>query len=121
MHLNLDAACGLVGQALGDTPYLVGSALQTDKWRDVDIRVIMDDEKYEALFGTNGPSLSNAFCVLLHTAVSEWLSKQSGLPVDFQVQKRSKVRKEDWDRPRMALGWYSTVAKDAPPWHGRED
>ena len=36
-----------VWNAFGDCPYLVGSALENKTgWRDVDVRIILDDEEY---------------------------------------------------------------------------
>jgi hypothetical protein len=35
--------------------YLVGSALERPDWRDIDVRMIMDDEAFVALFPDAGP------------------------------------------------------------------
>jgi hypothetical protein len=70
--------------------YIVGSALERPNWRDVDVRMIMDDED----FAKNFPDAEqhpehDAKWLLLTVAISEWLSKQSGLPVDFQFQAQT--------------------------------
>ena len=38
--LMLDEFASLVWDAFGDCPYLVGSALDTTDWRDVDVRLL---------------------------------------------------------------------------------
>ena len=112
-HLKLDAACILIYRAFGETPWLVGSSLNTCDYRDVDVRLILDDDKYERLFGKTS-SLSNAYWVLSTMAISEYLKNATGLPIDFQIQKRSKIKKEDWEKPRFALGCH--VNTEHPPW-----
>ena len=38
-------------QAFGSICYLVGSATKRPDFRDVDVRMILDDEEFHALFG----------------------------------------------------------------------
>jgi len=45
----LSQACIPLVQAF-DVPYLVGSSLQRPDFRDVDVRLILPDEEYDALF-----------------------------------------------------------------------
>ena len=111
-HMNLTAACMIVEAALQDTPYLVGSAAISREFRDVDVRVILDDEKFETLFG-DGVSL-DPFWMLFCIAVSSYLKQQTGLPVDFQVQKRSRVKEEDLKKPRHPLSMGVTMMH--PKW-----
>lgn len=86
------------------TPYLVGSALTTKDYRDVDIRVLLDAEAWAALF----PMLQDAdprdakwsgVCA----AFSIWGQKVTGLPIDFQLQPQDKAN-EWFDGRRHALG-----------------
>jgi hypothetical protein len=103
---SLGLACHLVGRALGETCYLVGSVNERPDFRDVDVRVIMDDAKYAALFGAGGNGEVHVFWSLFCTATSEYLAKRTGLRIDFQVQKRSAVAEADWDKVRLPLGIY---------------
>ena len=118
--LRLDAACLIVSEALGATCWLVGSATMGREYRDVDVRVILEDVQFEALFGACPPSLSPLRC-LMGASISTYLREQTGLPVDFQIQKRSAVKEADWSKPRVAMGWMTTQ-KDSdgnwigPPW-----
>lgn len=89
--------------------YLVGSVSERRDWRDVDVRMIMNDDIFEKLFPDAGQDTSasggaadamwSAFCV----SVSAYLSQQSGLPVDFQVQPQGPAN-EKHKKPRNALG-----------------
>lgn len=65
--------------------YLVGTALMSADWRDVDVRMIMADDEFDATF--SNPLLWEAFCL---TATS-WLRSQTGLPIDFQVQRMTEA------------------------------
>ena len=84
--------------------YIVGSVLERQDWRDVDIRFIMQDE----LFAETFPDAEDNWefdpkWLLLTTAISEWLSKRTGLPVDFQFQPQTHAN-ERHKGPRSAIG-----------------
>ena len=101
-HMNLMAACLIVESALHETCYMVGSATDSREFRDVDVRVIMNDDKFDMLFGkTEGNT--EPFWSLFCMAVSAWLRDRTGLPVDFQVQRRSLVKESDWEKERDPL------------------
>lgn len=81
--IRLDHACSVVTDAFdGNCPMHVGSSTQHAGWRDVDVRLILPDEEYDALFADRAHLWS-----LLCLSTSEYLSQVSGLPVDFQVQR----------------------------------
>lgn len=54
--------------------YLVGTVMSSPDWRDVDVRMIMADDEFDATFGN--PLLWETFCL---TATS-WLRSETGLP-----------------------------------------
>lgn len=55
---ELNAACQLINKAFDDFGcYHVGSSLDRRDYRDVDVRYIMSDEKFSALFGEEMPIL----------------------------------------------------------------
>ena len=116
-YMTLAAALMVVKEAFQETPYLVGSANETRDYRDIDVRVIMNNDKFDALFGSwNG---MKPFQTLVTIAVSAWLTRVTGLPVDFQVQRRSGVKKSDWDKVREPLQIY--CGEDAwPAWQTGE-
>jgi hypothetical protein len=95
-----------VWHAFGTPPYLVGSALAGKVWRDVDVRLILADEEYEALgLGDPLPSraLRNGKWVALCLAFSALGRQMTGLPIDFQIQQQTQANKA-YDGPRSALG-----------------
>lgn len=100
-QMKLAAACILVEQALQETCYMVGSATNKRDFRDVDVRVIMNDDKFDTLFGPH--THFKPFQVLFSISVSTWLKEVTGLPVDFQVQRRSDIKESDWDKMRDPL------------------
>lgn len=100
----LSQACIAVKYALG-VPYLVGSAITTKEYRDVDVRVIVDDTEYERLFpGLTGNPRVHPLWSLLCSAVSLHLAQASGLPVDFQIQSTSIAEAKFGGCRRIALG-----------------
>ena len=92
-----------IQQAMKEQCYLVGSVLETPEYRDVDVRMIFEDEKFEKLFGEGSPEIS-LFWSLVCTALGEYMSNRTGLPIDFQIQKRSRISEEDWNKERVPLG-----------------
>jgi len=81
MH-RLNWSCVPVREAFGEVPYLVGSVLTRPDYRDIDIRLILDDEVYERLFGVDSVRL------LLNVALSDYIAAAANMPrpIDFQVQ-----------------------------------
>ena len=106
----LELACQHVNEAFGGRSfghcYLVGSALERPDWRDIDIRLIMPDDEFFSLF----PDAHNRCMwehdprwILLTTGISMYLSKASGLPVDFQFQPQTFAN-ERHSKTRHAIG-----------------
>ena len=84
--------------------YLVGSCLERPDWRDVDVRLLLDDEDFAREFPHAGDHWENdTRWLLLTVAISERLSRLTGLPIDFQVQPRSKANARHPGR-RNAIG-----------------
>ena len=104
-YLLLDSSCHIINEAFNDTCYLVGSCLNTKDFRDVDVRMIMDDDKFERFFGDVHPAV-NACWSLICMSISLYLKHNTGLRVDFQIQKRSRVKESDWKKPRYSMGFY---------------
>ena len=72
--------------------YVVGSSLVRPDWRDVDIRMIMADDEFDKFFPGTRETNTWEFdprWLLLTVAISDWLKKQTGLPVDFQFQPQT--------------------------------
>lgn len=90
---KLQLACRVLYEAYcqpGGNVYHVGSSLLRPDWRDVDVVLILPDKAFESEFPdaviANGSFELDTKWLLNSITISEWLSKQSGLPVDFKVQ-----------------------------------
>jgi len=106
-HFLLDQACVAIGWAFDATPYLVGSALERPDYRDVDVRVILDDDRYAAMFPGPGEQRAHPYWSLLSSAISLQLQQMTGLPIDFQVQAMTAANKA-YSGPRDPLGMFPT-------------
>ena len=94
----------IVRDYFGHTPYHVGSSLKTKDWRDVDVRLILPDDEFEALFGKVAnycnPKLAAvtlAFCALG--------KEMTGLPIDFQIQSQTHANE------KYGGGWRSALTE----------
>lgn len=83
-----------VKDAFGHTPYQVGSSVHGKEWRDVDVRLILPDDEFEALFpGYQMGNQIDAKWSFLCAAISALAQQQTGLPVDFQIQPQTEANK----------------------------
>lgn len=84
--------------------YVVGSALQRADWRDVDVRLILEDEAFAVLFPKAGSYWEHdARWLTMTIAISERLSRLTGLPIDFQFQPQTHAN-ERHRGSRNAIG-----------------
>lgn len=105
-YFALNQACVAINAAFnGFGCYLVGSALERRDHRDVDVRYIMDDDEFDAMFRAGGTT-RDAYWSLICLSVSVWLREQTGLPVDFQIQRQSDCNADPQNegKHRDALG-----------------
>jgi hypothetical protein len=89
--------------AFGATAYLVGSAALGKQWRDVDVRVILDDDAFARLFGDAEQMNFNPRWAAYCAAFSAWGTAITGLPIDFQVQPMTHANAQ-YDGVRCPLG-----------------
>lgn len=84
--------------------YLVGSSLERPDWRDVDVRMLLDDDEFAREFPHAGEHWEHdTRWLVLNVAISERLSKLTGLPIDFQIHPRTKAN-ERHKGQRAAIG-----------------
>ena len=84
--------------------YVVGSSLERADWRDVDVRLIMSDEQFAKEFPTAGNHWEHdPKWLLLTVSISGWMSKVTGLPIDFQIQPQTHANDRHLGR-RDAIG-----------------
>ena len=102
--IRLEAFGLRVFDAFGETPYLVGSAATSKTWRDVDVRLMLNDDDFHGLFPNYArlSQLDLKWC-LLCDALAELARCQTGLPVDFQIQAQSTAN-EKYPGVRIPLG-----------------
>ena len=96
---RLNFACLPIYEAFPHRTFLVGSVAETRDFRDVDIRVILDDDQFDDLF-KGKPFIWSLFCL----GVTELLSKTTGLSIDFQVQRMSEANERFKDKTRNPIG-----------------
>lgn len=90
---RLDLACKHIREVFGgfSGPFLVGSVQErtAGPTSDVDLRLILPDEEYDALMA----GTPEGFATLLDFALSAYVRELTGLPIDFQVQRMSEANK----------------------------
>lgn len=100
---ELNQACRSIVDAYGACIYLVGSATQRQDYRDVDVRVILEDADFDKKYpGIGSNHQLDARWSLDCSAISLWLAKHSGLKIDFQYQRQTEANQ--YEGPRHPLG-----------------
>lgn len=114
--LFLEQFGGIVWDAFGHPPYLVGSACKGKVWRDVDVRLMLPDEEFLAMFGRPAPlhSWTSGKWAALCMAFSVLGNKITGLPIDFQIQDTTHANKVYADGPRQSIGLLESRRADKP-------
>ena len=106
---RLEDWCQMVRVMYGSTPYLVGSALERPDFRDVDLRIILPDDEFDAHFAGARVRVANR-------AISTWGQRETGLPIDFQVQRQTEANAEfDGRRNPMGIRDMATVPTSGVP------
>lgn len=85
----------------GAMPYHVGSSLTSDQWRDVDIRIILDDKTHRRLAKTVDIGR-------LNLTLTVWGERATGLPIDCQVQSMTEANDDPFNegqRNPLAMRW----------------
>lgn len=102
---RLDLACHHIAETFKDHgygPYLVGSVQErkAKPGSDVDVRLILKDECYDALMA----GTPEGFATLLDFALGAYLRELTGLPIDFQVQRMTEANERHQGTGRNPLG-----------------
>lgn len=110
-------------EAFGTPAYHVGSSMpgKGPGWRDVDVRLMLDDEVYEAMgFGDPKRPHDNARWVAFTLAFTALGRQMTGLPIDFQIQQTSRANEVEGNAARNAIGIRSSLHeyRDVPPLPG---
>ena len=96
---RLEVAVAPINEAFDSMSYLVGSCLTRPDYRDVDVRLILDDADFVRLFGPKLDqqySRATALWISLATTYSRDLTALTSLPIDFQIQAMSVAN--EWEK-----------------------
>ena len=85
--------------------YLVGSCIERKDYRDVDVRCMLVDDDFEAMFPKDKDGQRPRWR-LTCLSISAWLRHLTGLPIDFQFQKQT-VANAKHGGERQGLGYYA--------------
>lgn len=78
-------------------PYLVGSVMRNEPWRDVDVRMMLTEAQMVGLTAGRPAQLA-----ALNLSISLWGRQVTELPVEFQFQEVTAANAEH-DGPRNPL------------------
>lgn len=102
--LYLDQFAVILNDVFGGIPYHVGSSVMSKKWRDVDVVVMLDNDKWAKLeLGDPDQPHENGKWVGYCMAFSELGKRITGLPIDFKLQQTSWANRKYKDGVRSAL------------------
>ena len=96
-------------------PYLVGSTMKQATYRDVDVRVLLPDDEFDRWFGLDVWEMRSEHPGSTHPwhdaawtglciAIGTWGRVVTGLPIDFQVQRRDEANEQYRGEPRNPIG-----------------
>jgi hypothetical protein len=126
---RLEEWCRNVFALFSEVPYLVGSATRTEKYRDVDVRLILADDHFDAAWGPHdgddGLGDARLRLRLMNRAVSIWGQQETGLPIDFQIQRQTEANAQYPVRPGnvrnpMGLRDWTNIPTSGVPKGGHE-
>lgn len=116
---KLDRFGEIVYQAFTARAYVVGSALTRRDWRDVDVRVILDDDRFELLFGAETDWRKNPRLAAVATAFAALANQMTGLPVDFGIDQMTEANADENASRRHPLGVQHGVIREREEWERR--
>jgi hypothetical protein len=94
----------MLHQAFGCYPLLVGSALARKDPRDIDVRIVLDDDRYQRLVGKlDECDRAGTRWAMLCAAFSALGRQVTGLPIDFQLKTAASAAPEA-GYPRLPFG-----------------
>lgn len=107
---RLEEWCRNVRKLFHSPPYLVGSVTQRADYRDVDLRVVLADDEFDANWS------DNIRVRLMNRAISIWGQQETGLPIDFQIQRMTEANAQfDGSRNPMGIRDWSQIATSGVP------
>ena len=115
--MHLEDFARKVREAFPESVWLfhVGSSLKRKRgWRDVDVRLMMDEADYEAYgFGDPRYAQTNPRWCAMCMAFSALGKQMTGLPIDFQIQQTSYANEKfPGAGNRSAIGHFHLIERD---------
>jgi hypothetical protein len=95
----LDMACKPIQEGVGDTYHVGTSADGRHEYRDVDVRTILADERFDLL----AEAIEPEGIAFLGLAIGQYLHSITGMPIDYQIQRQTEAN-ERHDGIRNPLG-----------------
>lgn len=95
----------------GAVPYMVGSVNRHPDFRDVDIRLLLDDKEFDRAYAD--PVKHR----LMNRAISTWGQRETGLPIDFQVQQQTAANDQfdgEFRNPMGIRDWTNLTPEGRP-------
>lgn len=95
----------------GNHPYMVGSVHDSPDFRDVDLRLMVEDAVYDVVYA------DPVKVRLVNRAISTWGQRETGLPIDFQVQRMTEANEaygKDYRNPMGIRDWSLQVPSGHP-------
>ena len=83
-----------IAEGLEEMAYLVGSCARGEPWRDIDVRVMVDEPH---------PFLIPGRLQVINVAFTVWGQRVTGLPIDFQIQPTAEANALYGGQRRNAL------------------
>ncbi|SHN20580.1 hypothetical protein [Cryptosporangium aurantiacum] len=84
----------IVADYFGHIPYQVGSSITSKDWRDVDVRLILPDDEFAAMFGEIQSAEVNVKLAAVSLAFAALGQAMTGLPIDFQIQPQTHANEK---------------------------
>lgn len=91
-----------------------GSALSNAAYRDVDVRTLIPDERYAAMFPDATVPWTDPLWQLVCHSVGRQLSAATGLVVDYQIQSQTQFE-EYGGKPRIPMAVFPTSRSSDDP------
>jgi hypothetical protein len=112
---HLEAFGQTLYEAFGAVPYHVGSSVHGKTWRDVDVRIMLDDDRFAALFpGYAAWHQRDAWWNLVNSALSELGRVRTGLPIDLKIQPTTEANERfPGSRNPLMLGLHEPAHRPA--------
>ena len=105
----LSLACEPVAKAFDEPIFWVGSSRRIREYRDVDVRVILAQDRFMEIFKEGAPNTCNPLWSLMCAGISLQLRSATGLPVDFQIQSWESLRDSEARGDREILAPHNRV------------